>query len=126
MNNRWIAHVKQYQLKNNCSYKDAMKNSKSTYKQSGSYSGSGAIISLPANQDVDPMPPQNLTQAKKNKLIKKYMKEIREYDILIKNNPNDPYTTQWKLHKSDREYQVGVLLNPDYADQNRPLSLQWN
>lgn len=121
MNNRWINHVKQYQLKNNCSYKDAMKFSKSTYKQSGS----GVIISLPT-KDVHYLPPQNLTQAQKNKLVRKYMKEIQEYKILIKNNPNDPYTTQWKLHKSDREYQVRVLLNPEYADENKPLSLQWN
>ena len=95
-----------------------MKNYKSTYKQSGS----GSIVS----QDVRYLPPQNLTQAQKKKLVKKYMEEIREYKKLIENNPDDPYTTQWKLHKSDREYQVKVLLNPDYADRNRPLSLPWN
>ena len=32
MTNKWISHVKEYQAKNKCSYKDAMIKSKKTYK----------------------------------------------------------------------------------------------
>ena len=123
MNNRWITHVKQYQLKHSCSYKDAMKLAKNSYN---AQSGSGAVISSLPEQDVHYLPPPNLTQAQKNRLVKKYMKEIREYKNLIKNNPRDEYTTEWKLYKSNREYQVRVLLNPELASVNQPLILPWN
>ena len=33
MSNRWISHVKAYQKKHNCSYKQAMARAKKSYKK---------------------------------------------------------------------------------------------
>ena len=47
----WIKHVKKYQEKFNCSYKDALKGAKHTYKKQR---GSGALLSRIKDEDMNP------------------------------------------------------------------------
>lgn len=51
--NPWISHVKQYAADNNLSYKDAMKQAKTTYQKVGGSKQSGYVRKMVATKNLD-------------------------------------------------------------------------
>jgi len=77
--NPWISHVKKYALDNNLSYKDAMKQAKSTYQKVGGSKQSGYVRKMVAMKNLD------ITKVRKpSKNLKKMAELTKPKQIKVK------------------------------------------
>lgn len=95
--NPWISHVKQYAADNNLSYKDAMKQAKSTYQKVGGSKKSGYVRKMVAMKNLD------ITKVRKPSKNLKKMAELTK--------PNQIKVKKIKVVKKSKETNPVEMVN---------------
>jgi hypothetical protein len=137
--NKWISHVKAYQAKHGCSYKEAMQRSKETYIKGGGLKFSkpkpvASPISIPRARREEPFEPYAPTAIANNVevgIIKLKKVQQRKYDDILQKalrttmTSNDIYTKMLQLTNNNElnaKYLTEKLLSD--LEKERRFKLQ--